>query len=75
VAGRRDLRSLARDELRSFHPAFASDAAAILSVERALEGRSLPGGTARARVAEALTAAETRLAAEREALDAEETAP
>jgi len=75
VAGRRDLRSLARDELRSFHPAFASDAVAILSVERALEGRSLAGGTARARVAEALSAAEARLAAERDALDAEETAP
>jgi argininosuccinate lyase len=75
VAGPRDLRSLARDELRSFHPAFASDAAAVLSVERALEGRSLTGGTARARVAEALAAAEARLAAERDALDAEETAP
>jgi argininosuccinate lyase len=72
VAGRRDLRALGREELRSFHPAFASGADALLSVERALEGRSLPGGTARARVVEALDAAEARLAAERDALGAEE---
>jgi argininosuccinate lyase len=75
VAGRRDLRTLGREELRAFHPAFASDAEAILSVERALEGRSLAGGTARARVMEALAAAEARLAAERDALDAGEGAP
>jgi len=75
VAGGRDLGTLGRDELRSFHPAFTSDAAAIVSVERALEGRALPGGTARARVSEALAAAAARLAAEREALAAEERAP
>jgi argininosuccinate lyase len=75
VAGQRDLRTLGREELRAFHPAFASDAEAILSVERALEGRSLAGGTARARVTEALAAAEARLAAERDALDAGEGAP
>jgi argininosuccinate lyase len=75
VAGGRDLAALGRDELRSFHPAFPSDAAAIVSVERALEGRAQPGGTARARVQEALTAAAARLAAERQALAAEEQAP
>jgi argininosuccinate lyase len=75
VAGQRDLRTLGREELRAFHPAFASDAEAILSVERAREGRSLAGGTARARVMEALAAAEARLAAERDALDAGEGAP
>ena len=75
VAGRRDLGTLGRDELRSFHPAFTSDARAIVSVERALEGRSLPGGTARDRVTEALASAAARLAAERSALEAEERAP
>ncbi len=72
LAGRRDLRTLSQGELRSFHAAFASDAAELLSVERALEGRSLPGGTARARVREALAAAEARLAGERAALAGEE---
>jgi argininosuccinate lyase len=75
VAGRRDLGALERDELRSFHPSFTSDARAIVSVERALEGRSLPGGTARGRVMEALAAAAAQLAAERAALEAEERAP
>ena len=65
LAGGRDLRTLARDELQAFHPAFPSGAGALLSVERALEGRALPGGTARARVREALDAASRRLAAER----------
>ncbi len=75
VSGRRDLRTLSKDELRSFHPAFASEAGALLSVERALESRSLVGGTARARVSEALDAAQAGLAAERSALAALETAP
>jgi argininosuccinate lyase len=75
VSGQRDLRTLSRDELRSFHPSFSSEAAALLSVERALEGRSLAGGTARARVSEALDAAQSRLAAERAALAALEATP
>jgi argininosuccinate lyase len=74
VAGGRDLRTLARDELRGFHPAFASDAGALLSLERALEERALPGGPARARVREALDAAAVALAAEQQSLDAEEAA-
>jgi argininosuccinate lyase len=71
VEGQRDLRSLSQAELRLFHQAFRSDAAAIVSLELALEGRALPGGPARARVAEALDAAAARLAAEGKALAAE----
>jgi len=68
VEGGRDLRKLTQHELRGFHPAFRSGADAMLSLEGALEGRSLAGGTARARVSEALAAAAARLAAERDAL-------
>jgi argininosuccinate lyase len=68
VAGGRDLRTLSRDELRAFHPAFEADAAAILSLEQALEQRALVGGTARARVVEALTAASERLQTELDGL-------
>ena len=75
VSGPRDLRTLSKDELRSFHPSFSGEAAALLSVERALEGRSLVGGTARARVSEALDAAQARLAAERALLAALEATP
>jgi argininosuccinate lyase len=75
VSGSRDLRTLSRDELRGFHPSFSSEAAAFLSVERALEGRAHVGGTARARVSEALDAAQARLVAERTALAALEAAP
>ena len=70
LSGGRDLRTLSRDELRGFHPSFSSEASALLSVERALEGRALAGGTARARVSEALDAAQARVAAERAALAA-----
>ena len=65
-----DLRSLSREDLRAFHPAFPSAASELLSLERALEGRSLPGATARPRVAEALDAAEAELAAARRELEA-----
>jgi len=75
IGGRRDLRALSQEELHAFHPAFTSGAGAILSVERALEGRALPGGPARARVREALDAAEGRLAAERDALARLEAGP
>src|SRR5262245_41318453 len=53
-----DLRSLSREDLRAFHPSFPSGASDLLSLERALEGRALPGATARARVAEALDPAD-----------------
>jgi argininosuccinate lyase len=49
-----DLRALSREDLRAFHAAFPAAAAELLSLERALEERSLPGGTARATVAAAL---------------------
>jgi argininosuccinate lyase len=64
-----DLRSLSREDLRAFHAAFPTGAGELLSLERALEGRALPGATARARVAEALDAADAELAAARRALE------
>ena len=66
-----DLRSLSAADLRAFHSAFPAGAAELTSLERALEERALPGATARARVAEALDAAEARLLEARRALDAE----
>jgi argininosuccinate lyase len=75
VEGQHDLRKLTQHELRGFHEAFRSGADAILSLEGALEGRALPGGTARARVREALEAAAARLAAERDALAQLEATP
>ena len=50
--------------------AFAGELAGL---ERALEERSLPGGTARANVAAELARVETELSERREQLDAEET--
>jgi argininosuccinate lyase len=67
-----DLRALSREDLRAFHPAFPAGASELTSLERALEARSLVGGTARARVAEALASAEARLAVEAERLAEEE---
>jgi argininosuccinate lyase len=67
-----DLRALSREDLRAFHPAFPAGASELTSLERALEARSLIGGTARARVAEALASAEARLAADAERLAEEE---
>ena len=64
-----DLRALSREDLRAFHAAFQAGAAELLSLERALEQRSLPGATSRRRVSEALAAAEAELAAEGAALD------
>jgi len=69
-----DLRSLSREDLRGFHPAFPRDAGALLDLEGSLEQRSLPGGTARATVAEALAQAEAELARDARRLDAEEAA-
>ncbi|HEU4427696.1 MAG TPA: argininosuccinate lyase, partial [Myxococcota bacterium] len=68
VAAKRDLRQLAREELRGFHAAFPASSGELLDLERALEQRALPGGTARARVREALAAAERRLQEEAAAL-------
>jgi argininosuccinate lyase len=69
VAAKRDLRQLSREELRGFHAAFPAGSGELLALERALEERALPGGTARARVREALRAAEQRLQQETDALE------
>ena len=53
-----DLRRLSQEDLRAFHPAFVAPAAELLSLENALESRSLAGGTAAATVATALAEAE-----------------
>jgi argininosuccinate lyase len=66
-----DLRGLSREDLRAFHPAFPSAAAQLVDLEAALEGRSLPGGPARARVESALERADGDLRAELAALEAE----
>jgi len=71
LEAQRDLRELSRDDLQAFHAAFPADAGELLSLERALEARNLPGGTARSQVAAALEAAEAEIAAARSALDAE----
>lgn len=55
-----DLRTLSREDLRVFHPAFPASAAQLTNLDRALEGRSLAGGTARAVVLEALVRARER---------------
>jgi argininosuccinate lyase len=64
-----DLRSLSREDLEAFHPAFPADARDLVDLEGALEGRNLPGGTARVRVSEALELAERELVSERDSLD------
>ena len=60
-----DLRALSREDLRAFQPAFPASAGDLLSLERALEERDLPGATSRRRVAAALEDAEARLATAR----------
>jgi argininosuccinate lyase len=67
-----DLRALSREDLRAFHSDFQASAAELLSLERALEERSLPGGTARATVSAALERAGREIERSLEALDAEE---
>ncbi|MDJ0786816.1 MAG: argininosuccinate lyase [Myxococcota bacterium] len=64
-----DLGALSREDLRAFHEAFPAGADELLSLERALEERSLPGGTAKVRVLEALEAASARLEDEIEAIE------
>jgi argininosuccinate lyase len=67
-----DLRSLSREDLQEFHPAFTASAAELLSLDRALQERAHIGGTARERVIEALDAADERIAREMQALDGRE---
>jgi argininosuccinate lyase len=64
-----DPRSLSREDLRAFHPAFPSAAADLISLERALEARNLPGGTAREKVRAAVEQSEGEIAAALRALD------
>jgi argininosuccinate lyase len=64
-----DLRSLSRDDLRAFHPDFPASASELLSLERALEARSLPGGPARANVEAALDRADEEIHSRLLALD------
>jgi argininosuccinate lyase len=70
-----DLRALSLEDLRTFHAAFAAPASQLLSLERALEARSLVGGTARATVVAALEAAESEVREGLARLDAGEGAP
>ena len=56
-----DLRTLGKAELQAFHPEFPGTASELLTLERALEERSMFGATARVRVAEALDAADRAL--------------
>jgi argininosuccinate lyase len=64
-----DLRSLSRDDLRAFHPDFPASASELLSLERALEARSLPGGPARQNVEAALDRADEEIRSRLLALD------
>jgi argininosuccinate lyase len=63
-----DLRSLSREDLAAFHPAFPAGAGELASLERSVEARDLPGGTARRRVEAALAAAEQEIQLERAGL-------
>jgi argininosuccinate lyase len=64
VSDQRDLRALSRAELQAFHPAFPAGSDELLTLERALEERALPGSTSRPRVLEALERANPALATE-----------
>jgi argininosuccinate lyase len=72
LAERRDLRSLSREDLRRFHPAFPAGAGQLLALDRALEARAMVGATAREQVLAALEASERSLAAERAQLAGEQ---
>ena len=57
-----DLRTLSQADLAAFHPSFPAAAGELASLERSLEQRSLPGGTAKATVSAALERAATEVA-------------
>jgi argininosuccinate lyase len=69
-----DLAGLSREDLKAFHPAFPAPAGELVSLERALEARSLPGGTAGTAVDAALERVERELADEDERLETLERA-
>jgi len=64
-----DLRSLSREDLRAFHPDFPAGAPELLSLERSIEARSLPGGPARENVVAALDRADEEIRGRLAALD------
>ncbi len=64
------LGALTLEELRRFSPAFGDDFQACLKLEAVLASHDVPGGTAPARVKQALAEAEQRLSALRKELDA-----
>jgi len=65
------LRSLDRAALQRFHERFPAGADELLDLDRSVEQRTLVGGTARARVEEALAEARAALERERDELPAE----
>ncbi len=69
-----DLRSLSRETLATFNPAFPAAANVLLDIERSFEQRALVGGTARATVEAALSEVEAELAAHAASLDAADAA-
>ena len=69
-----DLRSLTRDDMASFHPAFPAGAAELTSLTASLERRSLRGGTAEATVSAALDHAAVAIEGSLAELDGEEGA-
>ena len=56
-----ELNALSLDELKQFGPEFASDFFAAITLEATLDCHDVAGGTARARVREALAEAEARV--------------
>jgi argininosuccinate lyase len=60
-----ELQDLPLEELQAICPNFAEDLYNHLSLEAVLAGHDVPGGTAPARVAEALASARQRLEAEK----------
>jgi argininosuccinate lyase len=69
VSKGRDPRTLSREELTAFHPAFPGAAGDLVDLERSLESRDGVGGTSRRRVLEALEAAEADCARDESALE------
>jgi argininosuccinate lyase len=61
LESRRELNDLKIEELRGLSDAFADDFFAAITLEATLDCHDVAGGTARARVAEALVAAKQRL--------------
>ncbi len=67
-----DLRTLSHQDLQAFHQGFRAGVGELADLERAVDGRSLPGGTSRDRVEAALDDADGRIAADLDALGEEE---